>query len=84
MKKKWGQGKGREEENTRQGTAIKTGITRYETMLQGKSRTWDETVKQQLWEATDTQEVWVLDTPHRAEIPVAKQEKMRRWRRSRR
>jgi hypothetical protein len=52
-------------------------------MLQGKGRTCDEIVKQQLWEATDTQEVWVLYTPHRAEIPVVKQERMRRWRRRR-
>ena len=50
-------------------------------MLQGKGRTWDEIVKQQLWEATDTQQVWVQDTPHRAEIPVVKQERMRGWRR---
>ena len=34
-------------------------------------------MKQQLWEATDTQEVWVLDTPHKAEISVVKQERMR-------
>ena len=74
--KKWGQGRGREEENTKQGTEIKTDITRYEMMLQGKGRTWDEIVKQQLWEATDTKEVWVLDTPHKAEIPVVKQERM--------
>jgi hypothetical protein len=31
-------------------------------MLQGKGGTWDEIVKQQLWEGTATQEVWVLDT----------------------
>jgi len=48
-------------------------------MLQGNGRTWDEIVKQQLWEATDTQ-----DTPHKAEIPVVKQKRMRRWRRRRR
>lgn len=44
MKKKWGQGRGREKENAQQGTKIKTDIARYETMLQGKGRTWDETV----------------------------------------
>jgi len=57
MKKKWRQGRGRKEENTQQGTEIKRVITRYETMLQGKGRTRDEIMKQQLWEATDTQEV---------------------------
>jgi hypothetical protein len=63
MEKKWGQGRGREEEKTEKGTEIKTDISRYETMLKGKGRTRAEIVKQQLWEATDTQEVWVL-TPH--------------------
>jgi len=52
-----GQGRGKKEENTQQGTDIKRAITRYETTLQGKGRTWDEIMKQQLWEATDTQEV---------------------------
>lgn len=84
MKKKWGQGRRREEENTQQETEIKTDITRYETMLQGKGGKWDKTVKQQLWEATDTQEFWVLDTPHKAEIPVVKQGMMRRWKGRRR
>jgi hypothetical protein len=36
MKKKWWQGRGREEKNTQQGTEIKTDITRYETMLTGE------------------------------------------------
>jgi hypothetical protein len=43
MKKCW-QGSGRKEENTQQGNEIKTGIIRYETMLQGKGRIWDEIV----------------------------------------
>lgn len=78
-----GRGRRREKENAQQGTEMKTDIIRYETMLQGKGRTWDETVKQQLWEVTDIQEIWVLDTPHKGEISVVKQEGMRRWRRKR-
>jgi hypothetical protein len=62
MKKKCRLGRGREEEHNQQGTEIKREITRHEMMLQGKGRTWDEIVKQQLWEATDTREVWVLAT----------------------
>jgi hypothetical protein len=80
VKKKYWYLRGREEENTQKGIEIKTDITRYETMLQGKGRTWDKIVKQQLSDATDTQEFWVLDTPHKAEIPVVKQEMRRRWR----